>query len=225
MAYVYLIGSGIVAIFWLVFYIIRTDLRKKILLTSIIGGILGFTEIFFVPNYWNPQFQVIKIFDNLFLGSLFFAFFLPGFSSVLYQIIFKEPLFKAQKIKSKLLLIPPVIFLLYLFIPQINVMAFSFGSMFIGALLFYLSDKRLGKPILLNGIITFVFFLIMYMIFWQLFPSLIASYNYEVLSGINIIGIPIEELLFFFAIGTNFCLIYEILSNSKHTKYLKYFYN
>ncbi|NOQ55947.1 MAG: hypothetical protein GQ477_04035 [Nanohaloarchaea archaeon] len=215
MAYVYLIGTGIVASFWLIFYIFRYDLRKKILLTSIIGGILGFTEIFFVPNYWNPQFQVIRIFDNLFLDSLLFAFFLAGFSSVIYQFIFRSPLFKVDKIKTKLLLIPPIIFLLHLFISEINVMVFSFGSMLIGAFIFYFSDKKLGKPMLLNGLFTFIFFMIMYIIFWQLFPLLIISYNYEVLSGINIFRIPIEELLFFFAIGTNFCLIYEILENSK----------
>ena len=61
MAYVYLIASFIMAIFWAIFFIIRKDLRKKILFTSLIGGILGFTEIFFVPNYWNPQFEVFKI--------------------------------------------------------------------------------------------------------------------------------------------------------------------
>lgn len=224
MNYVYLIGSGIVSIFWLFFYILRTDLRKKILLSSIIGGILGITEIFFVPNYWNPQFQTIKIFNNLFLESFIFAFFLAGFSSVLYQFIFKKSLFETQKIKPKLLLIPPIIFLLHLIIPQINVMVFSFGSMLMGALLFYLSDKKLGWPILLNGLFVLTFFLITYIIFWQLFPSLVISYNYKTLIKISIFGIPIEELLFFFAIGTNFCLIYEILSNSKYRKYLGYFY-
>lgn len=224
MVYVYLIGSVIVAFFWFIFFIFRADLRKKILFTSIIGGILGFSEMFFVPNYWNPQFKVIRIFDNLYLGSLIFAFFLAGFSSVFYQFVFKKPFFKAQKIKPKWLLIAPAIFFLHLVITQINIMFFSFAGLFTGAFAFYLSDKKLGKPILINGLLTFGFFTIEYMFLWKFFPSLVASYNYKALSGINIFGIPIEELLFFFAIGTNFSLVYEILSNCKYKKYLRYFY-
>ena len=129
MVYIYLIGSGIIAVFWFIFYFFRIDLRNKILLTSLIGGVLGITEIFFVPNYWNPQFQVIKILDNLFLESLIFSFFLAGFSCSFYQVIFKESLFNAQKIKPKFLLIGPTVFSLHLIIPQINVMIFSFGGM------------------------------------------------------------------------------------------------
>ena len=225
MDYIYFIGSGVVAVFWLFFYFLRKDLRKKILLTSIIGGALGISEIFFVPNYWNPQFKIIKVFDNLFLDSFVFAFFLTGFTSVIYQVIFKKPVFNAQKINPTLLFIAPFIFLFHLVISQINVMVFSFGSMLIAAFFFYLSDKSLGKPILLNGLFTFVFFLTAYIFFWHLFPSLGASYTYKNLTGVKIFRIPFEELFFFFAIGTNFCLTYEILSNSKFKKLFKRFYD
>lgn len=224
MAYVYLIGSGIVAIFWFIFYALRADLRKKILLTSIIGGVSGVTEIFFVPVYWNPQFQVIKILDALFLDSFIFAFFLAGFSSVIYQVLFRKSIFTIKKIRLELLFIAPIIFLLHPLFPKISVMVFSFGSMFFGAFLFYITEKKFGKEILVNGLLTFIFFMIMYFIFWQTFLSLVVSYNYGNLSGINIVGIPIEELLFFFAVGSYFCMVYEILKKSSLKKHLGYFY-
>ncbi len=224
MYYVYLIGSGIVAVFWLAFYILRVDLRKKILLSSIIGGVFGFTEVFFVPNYWNPKFKVLKLSDSLFLDSLIFAFFLAGFSSVIYQVVFKKALFVNHTVNTKLFYVPPAIFALHLLLPQINVMVFTFSGMFIGAFLFYLADKRLGKLILFNGLFTFLFFFALYASLWNVFPSLAASYNYKVLSGITAFGVPIEELLFFFAIGTNFCLFYEILGDSRYRKYFTYFY-
>src|SRR3989338_2318704 len=219
MAYVYLVASLIIAIFWAIFFIIRKDLRKKILFTSLIGGILGFTEIFFVPNYWNPQFEVFKIRNDLFFESFIFPFFLAGFSSTLYQVIFRKPLFKVEKIKRRILLLLPIIFFIYILIPEINVIFFSISSMLIVSFLFYLSEKKIGKAILINGILNFTFFTSLYLFFWNLFPSIQTSYNYEVLSGINITGIPFEELLFYFAMGTNFCLFYEILN--KRSKNLK----
>src|SRR3989344_4989061 len=186
MAYVYLIASFIMAIFWAIFFIIRKDLRKKILFTSLIGGILGFTEIFFVPNYWNPQFEVFKIRNDLFFESFIFTFFLAGFSSTLYQVIFRKPLFKVEKIKRRILLLLPIIFFIYILIPEINVIFFSISSMLIVSFLFYLSEKKIGKAILINGILNFTFFTSLYLFFWNLFPSIQTSYNYEVLSGINI---------------------------------------
>jgi len=225
MAYVYLIGSGIVAVFWFIFYFLREDLRKKILLTSIIGGLSGVTEIFFVPVYWNPQFQVVKILDMLFLESFIFAFFLAGFSAVIFQVLSGKPIYNVQKIRIELLLVAPVIFLFHPLFPEISVMVFSFGSMFFGAFLFYLAEKKFGTAMLFNGFLTFAFFLIMYAVFWNLFPSLAASYNYVSLSGVAILGIPIEELLFFFAVGTYFCVVYEILKKSKLKEYLSIFYD
>src|SRR3989344_8235467 len=162
MAYVYLIASLIIAIFWTFFLIVRKDLRKKILYISLLGGILGFTEIFFVPNYWNPQFDIFKIRNDLFFESFIFAFFLTGFSSTLYQVIFRKPLFKVEKIKRRILLLLPLIFLLHLLIPKINVMIFSISSMIIVSFLFYLSEKKFGKAILINGILSFSFFTILY---------------------------------------------------------------
>lgn len=225
MNYVYIVGSIVVAFFWFVCYRARPDLRKKMLLTSIIWGILGFTELFFVPNYWNPQFQVIYLLEDLFLDSFVFAFFLAWFSCILYQVVFNKPLFKTQHIVPHTFRIPPVIFSLHLLIPQINVMVFCILSMLVGSLMLCLQDHKLIIPILWNGFLTFSFFLTTYFIFWQIFPSLVASYNYSVLSGIHIFTIPIEELWFFFAIGTVFAPMYEILSHSRHRHCLRYFYH
>ncbi len=220
-AYVYLAGSAVVAFFWFLFYAARPDLRRKMLLTSGLGGVLGFSETLFIPDYWRPQFQVIRISDELFVESLLFAFFLAGFSSVLYQVVFRKPLFEADRVDPKLLLAPPIVFALYPLAPGVNIIFFTLAGMLIGASAFYLSDKSLGKPILLNGLLTFAFFLPNYILFWKLFPSLVASYNYSALSGVKLFKIPLEELLFYFSVGSSFCLIYEVLMSARIKQVLK----
>jgi len=209
--YIYLIGSGVVAIFWLVFYLVRSDLRIKMLVTSIIGGILGVTEIFFVPQYWNPQFSTIRISNNLFLDSFIFAFFLVGFAAVIYQVLWKRKLYQIKNANLIWLVIPPLIFFLHLILSWPNVMVFAIAGMLISALAIYLSNKHLGIPMLVSGILTFIFFLIMYVMFWQIFPLLPASYNYSNVTSLYIFAVPAEELVFFFTIGTIFSIVYEYL--------------
>lgn len=209
--YVYLIGSGVVAVFWLVFYIVRPDLRIKMLVTSIIGGILGITEIFFVPQYWNPQFNIIRISNNLFLDSFIFAFFLVGFVAVVYQVLWRRKIYQIKNANLIWLIVPPIIFFLHLILSWPNVMVFAIAGMLISVLAIYLSNRHLGTPMLASGVMAFIFFLIMYVMFWQIFPLLSASYNYSNMIGLYIFTIPAEELMFFFAIGTIFSIVYEYL--------------
>jgi len=66
MVYVYLIGTGVYALIWAIFFIIRKDLRRKIFFTSLFAAPLGLSELLFIPDYWMPQFQTIPYSMNYF---------------------------------------------------------------------------------------------------------------------------------------------------------------
>lgn len=215
MAYAYLIGTGIYAIIWFVFFSIRKDLRKKLFISSLIAAPLGITEKLFIPSYWIPQFQTIPLFREVFLEDFLFSFFLGGVVSILYQFIFKEKEFKFKPINPLFTLIAPLLFLPYFFnMFGLNIMHYSILSMLIGGgiTLFFLG-RGIYKKVFLSAIINTLFSLIVYLFLANLFPSLSASYQIDNLFGILFMGIPVEEFLWFFSFSIYWTPIYEIWKN------------
>lgn len=205
-------GISIYALVWLTSLILRRDLRKKILFSSILGSILGLSELLFIPEYWSPVFQTIPILKDLFLESILFCFFLGGSVPVLYQVLFKEKLLTTNKVNPSLTLIAPFLFLTYfLKLTTLNIMYYVCGSMLVSsiAILPYLK-KNIAKRIFCSAALNTVLYFGLYLIAWETFPELSASYTLENLSGISLIGIPIEEIAWIFSFALYFTPIYEI---------------
>ncbi len=211
MVYVYLIGTGVYALVWILFFLIRKDLRRKMIFTSLFAAPLGISEILFIPDYWIPQFQTIPIFKELFLESILFCFFLGGVVSIIYQVSFKEKLFETKEINPYLTLIAPILFLTYFFkIFNIHLMHYVFISMFIGSAFVLLYMKENSKKIIYSAIMNTLLYSIFYFVLWYSFPELPASYQFQNLSGILLGGIPIEEFLWIFSFALYWTPIYEI---------------
>ncbi len=222
----YLVFSAITALVWGLFYALRPDLRPKIWFSSLVACVLGVTEICFVPAYWEPAFPRIQLFrDQLYLESLLFSFFLGGVASVFYEVGLRVPSLDAGRVTGRVLFSLPGVFFLYPLIPQVSVMYFCIGSLLACAYLVYRIDRRLGKPMLVNGLLLFVYALVVYLLLWHFYPSVRVSYKYHALSGINIWGIPVEELLFFFSFGTIWCLFYGLIGNGRARQFFPAFYS
>ena len=211
MVYVYLIGTGIYALLWVILFFIRKDLRRKMFFASLFAAPLGISERLFIPNYWIPQFQAIYLFKDLFLESFLFCFFLGGVVSVIYQVLFGEKLFEIKDINPLLTLIAPILFLTYfLRIFKVNLMYYVFSSMFIGSFFVLFRMREKSKKIIYSAIINTLLYSIFYFILWYSFPELPASYQFQNLSGLLIGGIPIEEFLWIFSFALYWTPIYEI---------------
>lgn len=216
MTYVYLIGTGIYALLWILFYLKRKDLRRKILFSSLFAAPLGISEKLFIPQYWTPKFQTINITDELFLESFLFCFFLGGVVSVFYQVLFKEKNFKFKKINPYLTTSTLIIFLLYFFRPfNINPMYYVLTSLFLGSfIVMYYLGKKDSIKIIYSSIINTTFYSIFYFFLWYTFPQLPASYDIDKLSGILFGGIPIEEFLWIMSYSLFWTPLYEIWNDS-----------
>jgi len=211
MTYIYLIGTGVYAVIWLVFFILRKDLRRKLFLASLFAAPLGISELLFVPEYWVPQFQTIPLFRELFLESILFCFFLGGVVAVAYQVFFKEKLFEFKKINPLLTLIAPVLFLTYFLRPfNINMMHYAFISMFIGSFIVLYCLGKKSKKVIYSAVINTVLYSVFYFTLWYVFPQLSASYQFHKLSGILLGGIPAEEFLWIFSFALYWAPLYEI---------------
>lgn len=192
-------------------------------IVSLWTSLLGLTEPLFVPEYWNPPslFGLAQKtgFD---IESIIFAFAIGGIAAVIYETIFKvkyspvplkERLRSVHKLHYFFLSLTPLTFLLLWLFTRINPIYSAIIAMFIGGVGAIVCRRDLTKKILGGGIIFLgLYFLFFYAFNWA-FPGYIEQvWNFSTISGILVLGIPIEELLFALTLGMLWSSLYEHLT-------------
>lgn len=89
--FAYLIFSGIFFLAWLSVFICRKDVRREMLVVSILFGLAGpFADFLLTKDYWKPP-----TITNTSVGieSFLIGFFIGGVASIVYEEIFKLRLF------------------------------------------------------------------------------------------------------------------------------------
>ncbi len=222
MQYAWLTWSIIFLIVWAIIYISNTRIRKEMLGVSLWTMLFGLTEPLFVPEYWNPP----TLFDlaektGFDIESLIFTFSIGGIGSVLYRLVNRtdiEPLHpyersnKRHRIHFYILLTPVIVFLLLALLTDLNHIYCGIIAMFLGSLATLFCRPDLKKKIWYGGIL----FLILYFVFFEILNLLYPGYveqvwNLRDISGILILGVPLEELLWGFTFGMYWSSIYEHL--------------
>ncbi len=221
----FLIGSLALFAIWLIIFIFYPATRREMSWASFITMPLGLTEIFFVPAYWNPPtlFNLAQKF-GFDIESFIFAFAVGGIVSVIYEILLKskhKSIFHEHKLKKhryhKLALLSPFLtFAILIFVTKLNPIYSASLSLAVGALATYLCRKDLDKNIIFGGILFLSLYFIFFLMFNLIFPGYVDSvWNFSEISGIKIIGVPIEELMFAFTFGVFWSSFYE------HVKWYK----
>src|ERR1700690_2954544 len=92
--YAYLFMVGILGVVWLLFFLLRKDLRDQQLFVSVFTAPLGpVTQIiWFYKDYWRPEYVWTFAISGVPIGveEILFAFFIGGIGSVLYEVIFRK---------------------------------------------------------------------------------------------------------------------------------------
>lgn len=211
--YVYLTVALICGIIWTIFFLLRKDLRRKMLIMGICTAPLIVFDTFFIPKYYNPWlYKVIPLFGNVFLESLITAFFFGGIFSSIGQVFTKKPLYKLSKLNPLIFLIVPAIFSLNFIVPlKINPLNWwIIANLITCAVLFFFMRKQMIKNMFLNAFYLLLFYIPLFYFMWFAFPSVPLSYSSYGLIGIKIFGAPIEELIWAFSTGLIAGPIYEI---------------
>jgi len=216
--YEYIIGDLIILISWMFLFFNRKDLRKVMIFSSLLCTPLGFSDYFFLNDYWS-----IPTLFNLKPGieSFLFALLIGGVSSALYKTIFKKKLVQnGEKNKYALL-----IFLLSLTVPMIILNLFfrldliydGIISIIISTILILSMRKDLIKESIIGGLLfVAVYFMGLLILDKILFPGFILNYwNLDMLTGAMLFSIPLEEILWGFSFGALWSLVYEFLNNKR----------
>src|SRR3989344_5447619 len=100
----WLVSSLALLLVWLLIFISKKNIRKKMILKSLLTMPFGLPEPLFVPEYWNPP-SLFNLaaktgFD---IESLIFTFAIGGIGAILYDIFIspKEKKMSKHEMHSK----------------------------------------------------------------------------------------------------------------------------
>ncbi|MHB8559169.1 MAG: lycopene cyclase domain-containing protein [Candidatus Acidiferrales bacterium] len=188
------------------------------------------TEPIFVPAYWNPP----SLFDLAYrtrfdIESLLFSFAIGGIGTVLYNALSathpaalkwedrREP---PHRFHTIALLLAPAAFL-PLALLSWNVIYAAVVALALGSIAFVACRPHLARMTLIGGAL-FLSLYATYMLGLRMFaPGYIAQvWNLPSLSGILILGIPVEEFLFGAAFGLYWSSVYEHFTWTQNVPHL-----
>lgn len=220
--YAWLLWASAFLLPWAALYIAFPRYRRVMLYASWVTSIFGLTEPLFVPEYWNPP----TLFDlaqrtGFDLESLIFCFGIGGVGAVLYNALTGRDLVptrghvrssRPHRYHYAALATPVVVFLTLYFLPW-NPIYPSVLALAAGALAAAICRRDLAAKSLIGGFLFLGYYAGFVLVLEWAVPGYVGRvWNLDALSGISIIGIPVEELLFGFTFGLYWTGVYEHLT-------------
>lgn len=220
--FAWLLWSLFLIVIWVIIYALlkSKESRKEMLVVSLWTALLGITEPFFVPEYWNPP----SLFDlahrtGFDIESFIFSFGIGGIAVAVYERIFRashEQIEFHERYSSRhryhlfSIFSTPIIFFFFLFTASLNPIYSAIIAMVVGGFFSLycrpdLKNKMFSSAFIFLGI-YFVYFLTLI----ALYPGYVERvWDLSVISGILIFSIPLEELLFAISFGFLWSSVYE----------------
>jgi len=203
--YSYLGYSLIFILVWLIFYILRPDLRRRMLIFSLIIMPLGpLSEFWFLRDYWRrPTITGYPIS----VEDAIFSIAIGGIAYSIYKVFFNMSVVEGHdQPRAWLVIAFLIIIILPLFILtdllHINSIFSSTFSLVLIAVFTWILRPDLLKPSIVSGILVVILFFLVYKLMQVIFPSAIEYWCTGCNPlGLRISGINIEELLWDFAWG------------------------
>lgn len=211
--------------FWLIIYMWRKDLRKEMLWGGVLGLPFGLSNFLWVPEYWDPPVLFNLVHRIGFsIEDLLFAFIAASTAAVAYEIVTRRTVYKIKSDKrnhyAPYILVIVSFLLLELISPTTTVYNMTI-TIAIGAVAMGIKRPKL-IPQMLIGSVTFNTFYIVLFAIWAKIPAyqnyFDTIYNAENLIGIRVLGIPIEEVMFGFAVGAAWSVFYEFIRGYRTRK-------
>lgn len=225
--YEYLTWVAILGLAWIVLFLTYKLLRKKIVWSSLIALPFGLGELYFIPNYWEPQTLFnLGIKYHVDIESFGLMFFLGGIAAFIYEGFFKVRISRVQKICHPVCkCYTPLITSLSVFIiviklfPKLNIIYTSVLACLAGGIIALIIYPKLQKHILFGGILFAMLYWISLVLVELFFPGWIANtWNMDALSGFIVLGVPVEEIFFGFSFGMLWSSLFEEVCSNLNQK-------
>jgi hypothetical protein len=217
--YVWLAWSVTFLVSWLIAYAAFPLHRKATLWSSLITAPLGLTEPLFVPAYWSPP----SLFDlarttGFDVESVIFSFGIGGIGAILYNLLtgrtdLPVPGDQRHSSRHKLhhwALATPFLSFPVLYLLPWNPIYPAIIAMLLGAAATMLCRPDLVRKTWIGALLFVAYYFVFLLGLEVTAPGYIERvWNLQALSGVRVLGIPLEELLFAAAFGAYWSSVYE----------------
>ena len=208
---------------WLTVFAAKPKVRKRMLQASLLTMPFGLSEPLFVPEYWHPP----SLFDlahrtGFDIESLIFCFGIGGLGVVLYDLLFgidhekmsvMERSHRHHRFHGLTLLTPIIVFPAAYLSTDWNPIYSASLSMFLAGLAALWCRPDLKSKILIGGLLFMLFYAAFFLPLAVLLPGYVEKvWTLSAISGYEIIGIPVEELIFAYTFGMLWSSYYEHLT-------------
>lgn len=214
----YITANIIGGVTWLFFYITRKDLRREMLIISIVSAPLALLDLLFVPSYWVPQ-----TLGNIPIGleGFLYSFEMAGVSAVSYEYFTRKHLHKIRNYRHPLLWILILILILPVslytsYAAGLNVALGLYSAGLIGMLVIWLARRDLIKSSLIGALSYGTVYFLSLALWFNLFPQTMEWFTLENLPKFFILRVPIYEIIFGLLQGAYWGNIYELLFGYKY---------
>lgn len=214
--YFYFIGASIMLPVWIILFSNKAYRRRMIIVGIIIGiGATIIEHTYALADYWRP----IYLFPHFPFEDFYYGFVFGGISTAFSEFLFnkrdsKKRTYPAyQKLIILFTLLTTLCFLYFVHFLQLNSIVAHITPPILLGLTVLIIRKDLFFYACSNGILTAGLTLIMFLILKSLYPQIFQNHWYlENLSQHFILTIPIEEILFGFAMGFGLGCAYELIN-------------
>ncbi len=207
---------------WLGLWLLAPASRAVMWRASLATMPFGLTEPLFVPAYWNPpSFFDLAQKTGFDLESLVFCFAIGGTGSVLYNVLTRLnptdlPPVERRRHRHRwhraALFVPIMAFIVLYWLPW-NPIYPAIVALATGGVATALCRPDLARKTLVGGGIFLGYYAIFMAALLVFAPGYIERvWNLPQLTGMRIVGIPLEELLFGFTFGMIWTSAYEHLT-------------
>lgn len=218
--YAYLIFSLFLLGIWFILYFFKTTFRREMFLVSLATSFLGLTEPFFVPEYWSPPTLFnLALRTGFDLESLIFCFAVGGIVAVIYEAIFKVrhmamSVSERQHFRHRfhfwVIISAPLVFFILFFTTNFNPIYSAALGLVVAFFATWYCRPDLVKKMLVSGLLFSVIYFFTFLLLNLTFPGYTeAVWNLKAVSGILLVGVPLEELIWAFTFGLYWSSIYE----------------
>lgn len=193
------------------------------LIVSFWTSLLGITEPFFVPEYWlPPSLFNLAINTGFDIESFIFSFGIGGLAVVIYEQFYnvkhssmssEEQHNQHHRYHFLTIISAPIAFFILLATTKLNPIYSAIIAMIVGGLFAWYCRPDLKKKMLTSAFIFLFLYFVYFLTLVALYPGYVEQvWNLKAISGIIILGIPLEELLFALSFGFLWSGIYEHLT-------------
>ena len=222
--YSYFLVSILSLLIWLILFFWRRNLRKEMLVMSLLIGFLGlFLGLIYTLDWWHPL-TITKTIIGF--EDFIFGFSLGGTSAVIYEAVFKKRI-KIRKIRRKeeirqnynflfLFTSSLILFLFFFYTLRLNSFYSSIIGLLIPILFTLIKRKDLIFDSLTSGFLVLIIALIGTNIIEFITPGWVkSSWYFDNLVGIVIFKLPLEDIIWFFLTGAFIGPLYEFWKEGK----------